>query len=68
MYLVGDEGIWGEFRLYFDYLSEGSSSNDFIGYRGLKTLFRRLPEIRPATVDNLALRGRNKWPTFRCIR
>jgi hypothetical protein len=51
MYTVGDEKISGEFRLYFDYLSE--DSNDFIGYRGLKTLFRQLPEIRPVTVDNL---------------
>jgi hypothetical protein len=39
MYIVGDEKISGEFRLYFDYLSE--DSNDFIGYRGLKILFRR---------------------------
>jgi hypothetical protein len=51
IYIVRDEKISGEFRLYFDYLSE--DYNDFIGYRGLKTLFRRLPEIRLVTVDNL---------------
>jgi hypothetical protein len=30
MYIVRDEVISGEFRLYFECLSEGS--NDFIGY------------------------------------
>ena len=59
MYIVEDEGISGEFRLYFDYLSEGS--NDFIGYRGLKTLFRRLPEIRLVTLNKLGTQPTRFW-------